>query len=129
MCCSWQSCAIVHEKGTGTVCAQCGVTKLVNVLLRCGNCKNEYYCDVGCQRLHWKVHKTVCRGNPFDGVSMSKESKRLMKEAGMMNEVRRIVGAVQQPREAPPGKGWYRSIQVVRGDSDLKNFKFDGGKS
>lgn len=113
----WQSCAVVYEKGTGTVCAHCGVTKLVNVLLRCGKCKNEYYCDVGCQRAHWKVHKTVCRGNPFDEVSMSKEGKKLIKEAGMINGVRKIVGDMLNPDGAPRGKSWQGSIHVLGGNS------------
>ena len=29
-------------------------------LKKCGSCKKVYYCDVTCQRSHWKTHKAIC---------------------------------------------------------------------
>jgi hypothetical protein len=28
---------------------------------RCGKCRLAYYCDQGCQRQHWDVHKSSCK--------------------------------------------------------------------
>ena len=29
---------------------------------KCAACKTQYYCDAGCQRVHWKAeHKTECK--------------------------------------------------------------------
>jgi hypothetical protein len=30
-------------------------------LSRCGKCKAVTYCSPGCQKLHWKLHKTMCK--------------------------------------------------------------------
>jgi hypothetical protein len=40
-------------------CEFCGCT---NVKLKaCGQCHSVGYCNIECQRKHWKVHKTHCR--------------------------------------------------------------------
>jgi len=101
------------------------VIKLPNVLLRCGKCKNEYYCNVECQRLHWKIHKTVCRGDPFDTAEMDRASKKLLKKAGMTNDLRKILDFIKPKGPAPYGKEWHRSIQVVQGGAGLRNFMVD----
>eukprot|EP01084_Bolivina_argentea_P175478 303872_1 len=39
-------------------CAKCSKTKANK---RCGGCKQVYYCNLGCQRGHWKQHKKACK--------------------------------------------------------------------
>jgi len=84
------------------------------MLLRCGKCKNEYYCNVECQRLHWKTHKIGCRGDPFDTAVMDRGSKKLLKEAGMTNYLRKTIDAMQSRSASTDGKEWHRSVQVLR---------------
>lgn len=40
------------------ICAQCTKKKCKN---KCSNCKAVYYCSVGCQKDHWKIHKINCK--------------------------------------------------------------------
>lgn len=43
-------------------CGNCGKNKCDNVaLMRCGACHTTLYCDVECQRAHWKTHKPLCK--------------------------------------------------------------------
>ena len=39
-------------------CAYCGATP--DRLLKCGGCRTARYCNVVCQKAHWKVHKLTC---------------------------------------------------------------------
>ena len=40
-------------------CSNCGIQELD--LLRCGQCKSEFYCSKVCQKQHWKKgHKETC---------------------------------------------------------------------
>jgi len=39
-------------------CSNCGNPKAE---LRCSQCKKVYYCNIDCQRSHWKIHKHDCR--------------------------------------------------------------------
>ncbi|KAM5163909.1 egl nine homolog 1 [Mantella aurantiaca] len=45
-------------------CELCG--KMEN-LLRCGRCRNSFYCSKEHQRQDWKKHKLVCKGTPSTG--------------------------------------------------------------
>jgi len=58
----------------------------------------------------------MCRGDPFDTATMSKASKKLLKEHGMTNDMRRIVDAV-----APADKAWHRCIEVIQSSAGPKN--------
>lgn len=43
-------------------CNQCSKAGEVGKeLLRCGRCKEAFYCDKDCQTKHWKVHKPNCQ--------------------------------------------------------------------
>ncbi len=44
-------------------CQMCAETpnNAAITLLVCSQCKQVAYCCVGCQRAHWKVHKSDCR--------------------------------------------------------------------
>jgi len=45
-------------------CANClGIAADGSKLLRCAGCKRICYCSKYCQRLDWKSHKVLCRGN------------------------------------------------------------------
>ena len=41
----------------------CSYCLLENIFfLKCGNCMSAYYCNIECQRKHWKIcHKQECR--------------------------------------------------------------------
>lgn len=39
-------------------CWQCG--KLQEVVNKCQKCHKAIYCNRDCQKLHWKIHKSVC---------------------------------------------------------------------
>lgn len=39
-------------------CGSCN--KTTAVMLKCGRCKEVFYCDRNCQRAHWPTHKSVC---------------------------------------------------------------------
>lgn len=39
-------------------CRNCGV--FAEKMLKCGNCRKAYYCDVDCQKANWAEHKQVC---------------------------------------------------------------------
>lgn len=44
-------------------CFSCGKLRFENDLFRCGNCRLAYYCNVKCQKHHWKNggHKKSCK--------------------------------------------------------------------
>ena len=42
-------------------CTACGKACPFN---KCGRCKNVHYCNMECQRAHWKEHKSVCKAHP-----------------------------------------------------------------
>ena len=44
-------------------CALCDESPLraALTLSRCGRCKKVVYCSAGCQKVHWKLHKKVCK--------------------------------------------------------------------
>lgn len=39
------------------ICSNCAKP---NCIERCGRCHAVYYCDLNCQRDHWKIHKAEC---------------------------------------------------------------------
>ena len=41
------------------VCAMCAATSSIN--LRCGGCRNVWYCGKQCQQSHWRIHKSECK--------------------------------------------------------------------
>jgi hypothetical protein len=61
--------APTQERNSGEkVCAFCsGAARLT-----CGNCHGVHYCDAACQKKHWKVHRSDCKGEskPIDGESV-----------------------------------------------------------
>ena len=46
------------------LCASCN-TQGVH-LMRCSRCKKVFYCNVDCQRAHFKQHKLVCEPAPVE---------------------------------------------------------------
>merc|ERR1712167_329988 len=62
-------CGVNADTGRTKTCAQCGMQEYVssaakmtfNFIKVCTRCKNVYYCSKACQKLHWKVHKKVCK--------------------------------------------------------------------
>jgi len=42
-------------------CSNCNVYVFINV--HCLNCKNEFYCDANCRKIHSGVHKQKCENN------------------------------------------------------------------
>lgn len=51
------------EPTGSTMCAQCNKPDSIN---RCSGCRLVYYCSDACQKLHWKVHKHICKSsNPI----------------------------------------------------------------
>lgn len=58
--------AEMEEKGlyrfAVEACKVCGKTEDEEVKLKkCARCKKIVYCGVQCQKMHWKVHKKVCK--------------------------------------------------------------------
>lgn len=49
---------ILYAEFQKTSCRQCGATD--KKLLRCSLCKTARYCDVGCQKKDWMIHKCFC---------------------------------------------------------------------
>mmetsp|Transcript_17648 Transcript_17648/g.21591 ORF Transcript_17648/g.21591 Transcript_17648/m.21591 type:complete len:523 (+) Transcript_17648:236-1804(+) len=41
--------------------AQCVVCCRCSILSACAGCNLTVYCSRGCQKIHWKIHKRVCR--------------------------------------------------------------------
>jgi hypothetical protein len=42
-------------------CGGCGARRKEVDMFWCADCRQVTYCDVGCQRLHWPIHKINCR--------------------------------------------------------------------
>lgn len=55
-------------------CGSCRRT-LEKKTLCCSGCSREFYCNVECQRAHWKVHKSTCKS------SAAAKFSRFMSEA------------------------------------------------
>jgi len=46
-------------------CLCCGMEyppSFEEMLMKCSGCKTAYYCSPECQKLHWTVHKRLCKG-------------------------------------------------------------------
>jgi hypothetical protein len=41
--------------------SQCSACGEENAGRRCSRCKEEIYCGTECQKIHWPVHKKICR--------------------------------------------------------------------
>jgi hypothetical protein len=58
------------------ICSQCsagyGNEAMRKPDLRCGQCKNAWYCGSVCQRTHWKFHKRECKQYMKDRVDSKK---------------------------------------------------------
>ena len=69
-------------------CAECGATD--KKLLRCGRCKNAWYCSLECQRKNWKTgHKDRCSISEQGSVvrvQTSEELKARMEDALKLKE-------------------------------------------
>jgi hypothetical protein len=62
------------ERAMSPVCANCGASASCK-LLRCSSCRVTYYCNVACQRAHWRtVHKEICHKNA--GADLATHLKR-----------------------------------------------------
>ena len=53
------------------VCVTCSATSSVD--LRCGRCRNVWYCGKQCQQSHWPTHKSECKRVTADSVVMCVE--------------------------------------------------------
>lgn len=54
--------AFLSSNDTASFCDHClGLPSSGSKLLRCGNCKSEYYCGKSCQVIAWKSHRTKCQ--------------------------------------------------------------------
>lgn len=51
--------AIAIRNGQGT-CRVCQITKDLDKLKRCSQCRTAIYCGAECQRKDWKTHKLEC---------------------------------------------------------------------
>ena len=70
-------------------CAYCGATPVR--LLKCGGCRIVRYCNVICQKAHWKTHKLTCK-------ELSSPGKKQEETPST------------SPREASPPKGEATSV-------------------
>ena len=52
-----------HSERCGDTCPQpkCATCGSVGAVKACGRCRKVWYCGKGCQRLHLKAHKDVCK--------------------------------------------------------------------
>lgn len=50
-------------------CAACSTTNVP--LLQCARCKAVTYCNKGCQKAHWKIHKQICAHTVQEGSQSS----------------------------------------------------------
>ena len=45
------------------ICAKCLTFRLgTGHMMRCGRCRQVYYCTVACQKADWKAHRITCCG-------------------------------------------------------------------
>lgn len=44
-------------------CSACGTRG--DALLRCSACKEAWYCNAHCQRIHWPIHRTACSSSKW----------------------------------------------------------------
>lgn len=59
---------VVDLKSNEKKCANCAcvVGGTITKLLRCGQCKKTYYCDVECQKFDWtQKHRNECKPAPL----------------------------------------------------------------
>ena len=49
-----------QQEAPVAMCLFCDESPAIKIM-SCGKCKKATYCSVGCQKSHWKVHKTSCR--------------------------------------------------------------------
>lgn len=53
--------AVEEEEEVGSkICGNCGKGGGEAQLLKCNNCRSQYYCNVKCQKTDWKYHKLQC---------------------------------------------------------------------
>ncbi|GAX75012.1 hypothetical protein CEUSTIGMA_g2458.t1 [Chlamydomonas eustigma] len=56
----------------GKECANCGAS---DNLLRCGRCRNEWFCSNLCQKSYWPFHRDFCKRNEFADAVEESEPK------------------------------------------------------
>ncbi len=49
------------DKTLFVLCKSCHTR--MDKILRCSQCKKVYYCNIECQKKHWKQHKKKCLKN------------------------------------------------------------------
>ncbi|KAM9317298.1 egl nine homolog 1 [Gastrophryne carolinensis] len=77
-----QGCEGGSQEHDRQYCELCGK---MEDLLRCGRCRNSFYCSKEHQRQDWKKHKLVCKGNPPNpAASVSLELKQPTKAKAPM---------------------------------------------
>lgn len=69
-------------------CLSCGKTakELGNLMLRCSQCKNAFYCNNKCQKQEWKRHKFNCSLFPPEGLKPA----RILITREFIDEVMRV---------------------------------------
>lgn len=105
-------------------CAACGVTRhAVPTLHYCGKCRNAAYCNVACQRAHWKFHKRTC-----DDIAAQQNSARHhLAESGDVGSMGSLgylhasgIGGVRQ--DAVRGVAWFRRAAESPGGDVVAEF-------
>eukprot|EP00483_Globobulimina_turgida_P005405 UN05415 len=66
--------------------ADCVSCKAPDARNRCGGCKSVYYCNVDCQRNHWKTHKKVCKYKKKKNKKLSTKSSPNADTSNKSNE-------------------------------------------
>ena len=67
-------------------CSTCGQERGKNIK-KCSKCKMVQYCDIGCQKLHWPIHKKFCDKLY---VEYKKQEKKLEEERRKQEEEKEI---------------------------------------
>lgn len=108
-------------------CELCG--KMEN-LLKCGRCRNSFYCSKEHQKQHWKKHKLICK--EADKTQVSKQNPEPQQSSGDCKEGQ----ALQQQKNraepedsASPGGERMRGFITNAEGPDVADSKQDGSNN